>query len=192
LVQTRHGLCWLTDADALLTVLGRTGHHPTDRRFGITPHDRLGHLGRWGKTGTGQSTLLTHLMAQDLRARRGFMLIDPPGDLVETVLDRVPPARVHDTSSFHPAAVAYPLAFNPLAAIPGLAAHLHASGLLTVLKQAGPEFWGPRLAYVLHTSLLTLVSLPGTTLLDLHRLLSDPALRQRLVSRLTDPQLLQF
>jgi hypothetical protein len=34
---------------------------------------------------------------------------------------------------------------------------------------------------VLHTSLLTLVSLPGTTLLDLHRLLSAPALRQRLV-----------
>jgi hypothetical protein len=148
-----------TFADELLTVLGRTGHHHTNRLFGIKQRDRLGHLWMLGKTGSGKSTLLTHLMAQDLHARRGFMLIDPHGDLVETVLDLVPPARVIDTIYFHPADVAYPLAFNPLAAIPGITAHLQASGLLMVFKKAWPEFWGPRMEYVLHTRLLRLVSL---------------------------------
>src|SRR5919109_1729294 len=120
------------------------------------------------------------------------MLIDPHGDLVESVLDLVSPDRVADTIYFNPADAVYPLAFNPLAHIPGIPAHLQAAGLLAVFKKAWPEFWGPRMEYVLHTSLLTLVSLPGTTLLDLHRLLIDPAFRQQLVSRLTDPQLLQF
>jgi hypothetical protein len=67
-----------------------------------------------------------------------------------------------------------------------------ASALLSVLKKAWPEFWGPGLEYVLRSSLLTLFSLKGATLLDLHRLLVDADFRQRLVGRIRDPQLLQF
>jgi hypothetical protein len=39
---------------------------------------------------------------------------------------------------------------------------------------------------------LTLLRTPHATLLDLHRLLVDLPFRQQIVSRLTDPQLLQF
>jgi hypothetical protein len=46
--------------------------------------------------------------------------------------------------------------------------------------------------YVLRSSLLTLLRTPHATLLDLHRLLVDLPFRQQIVSRLTDPQLLQF
>ena len=46
--------------------------------------------------------------------------------------------------------------------------------------------------YVLRSSLLTLLRTPYATLLDLHRLLVDLPFRQQIVSRLTDPQLLQF
>jgi hypothetical protein len=61
-----------------------------------------------------------------------------------------------------------------------------------VLKKAWPEFWGPRLEYVLRSSLLTLFSITGTTLLDLHRLLVDADFRQTLVGWIREPQLLQF
>jgi hypothetical protein len=47
-----------------------------------------------GKTRAGKSTLLTNLIYEDMQAGRGLMVIDPPGDLVEALLDLVPPHRV--------------------------------------------------------------------------------------------------
>jgi Type IV secretion-system coupling protein DNA-binding domain len=175
-----------------LTILGKTDHHGHSHPFGITQADRLGHLWILGKTGTGKSTLLTRLIAADLHANRGLMLIDPHGDLVETMLDLVPPSRVVDTIYINPADTAYPFALKPIDTTAGLSPSLMASALLSVLKKAWPDFWGPRLEYVLRSSLLSLFSLKGATLLDLHRLLVDIEFRQRLVSRLRDPQLLQF
>jgi hypothetical protein len=175
-----------------LTILGKTGHHGHSHPFGITQADRLGHLWILGKTGTGKSTLLTRLIAADLYANRGLMVIDPHGDLVETILDLVPPSRVVDTIYINPADTAYPFALNPIDTTAGLSASLMASALLSVLKKAWPDFWRPRLEYVLRSSLLSLFCLKGATLLDLHRLLVDLEFRQRLVSRLKDPQLLQF
>jgi hypothetical protein len=61
-----------------LTGLGKTGHHGHARLFGITPSDRLGHVWILRKTGTGKSTPLIRLIAEDLHAGRGLMLIDPP------------------------------------------------------------------------------------------------------------------
>jgi hypothetical protein len=82
---------------------------------------------------------------------------------------------------------AYPFALNPIETTVGLSASLMASALLSVLKKAWPDFWGPRLEYVLRSSLLSLFNLQGATLLDLHRMLVDLDFRQRLVSRLKDP-----
>jgi hypothetical protein len=132
------------------------------------------------------------MIAADLHANRGLMVIDPHGDLVETILDLVPPSRVVDTIYINPADTAYPFALNPIDTTAGLSPSLMASALLSVLKKAWPDFWGPRLEYVLRSSLLSLFNLKGATLLDLHRMLVDLEFRQRLVSRLKDPQLLQF
>jgi hypothetical protein len=111
---------------------------------------------------------------------------------VETILDLVPPSRVLDTIYINPADTAYPFALNPIDTTAGLSPSLMASALLSVLKQAWPDFWGPRLEYVFRSSLPSLFNLKGATLLDLHRLLVNLECRQRLVSRLKDPQLLQF
>jgi hypothetical protein len=99
---------------------------------------------------------------------------------------------VPDTIYLNPADTAYPLALNPLDCTTGLSPSLVASGMLAVLKKTWPEFWGPRMEYVLRSSLLTLLRTPHATLLDLHRLLVDIPFRQQIISRLTDPQLLQF
>jgi hypothetical protein len=60
-----------------LTILGKTGHYGHARLFGITPSDCLGHVWIPGKTGTGKSTPLIRLIAEDMHAARGLMLIDP-------------------------------------------------------------------------------------------------------------------
>ena len=175
-----------------MSVLGESVYHGRRALIGITQPDRLGHMWVLGKTGTGKSTLLTNLIHADMQAGRGLMVIDPHGDLVETLLDLVPLHRVPETLYFNPADIAYPLAFNPLDCTTGLSASLVATGMLSVLKKTWPEFWGPRMEYVLRSSLLTLLSAPQTTLLVLHRLLVDLPFRQQIITRVTDPQLLQF
>jgi hypothetical protein len=125
-----------------LTILGKTGHHGHARLFGITPSDRLGHVWILRKTGMGKSTPLIRLIAEDLQAGRGLMLIDPRSDLVEAILDLVPPSRVADTIPFNPADMAYPLAFNPLARVPGIPAHLQAAGLFARLLPFSPSDYG--------------------------------------------------
>ncbi|MCB1970220.1 MAG: hypothetical protein KDG54_07425 [Geminicoccaceae bacterium] len=42
------------------------------------------------------STLLCHLIDQDMRVGKGVMLLDPHGDLFEDVLARVPGSRLED------------------------------------------------------------------------------------------------
>ena len=49
-----------------------------------------------GQTGTGKSTLLKHLIIQDIRAGRGVGFIDPHGDDVEDILNFIPRSRIED------------------------------------------------------------------------------------------------
>lgn len=175
-----------------LSILGETDYHGIHRRFVIKQADRLGHMYILGKTGTGKSTLLKNLITSDLVAGRGLMVIDPHGDLVEAILNLVPPHRLQDTIYFNPADTTYPMALNPLDRTAGLSPLLVVSGILGVLRKAWPEFWGPRMEYVLRSSLMTLLSFRGATMLDLHRLLVDAEFRRKIVARVTDPQLIQF
>jgi DNA helicase HerA-like ATPase len=46
----------------------------------LDPEERRRHLYIVGQTGTGKSTLLLNLIAQDLAAGEGFALLDPHGD----------------------------------------------------------------------------------------------------------------
>ena len=51
---------------------------------------RRRHLHLVGATGTGKTTLIKTLIAQDLAAGRGVALIDPLGHLADAVLGLVP------------------------------------------------------------------------------------------------------
>ena len=63
--------------------LGRTNWRDRRRLFGVQQRDRLMHLYAVGQTGTGKSTFLEYLIAQDMRAERGLAFLDPHGDTVE-------------------------------------------------------------------------------------------------------------
>ena len=46
------------------------------------------------KRGVGKSTLTETLARQDLEAGRGFVLVDPHGDLVESIAASIPPDQM--------------------------------------------------------------------------------------------------
>lgn len=175
-----------------LTILGQTNYRNVRRRFGIKPEDRRRHTYIVGKTGMGKSTLLLNCVVQDIRGGNGVAVLDPHGDLVERVLDYVPPRRINETIYFNPADAEYPIGFNPLYQPDRSQKHLVASGLVQVFKKIWAESWGPRLEYVLRNALLALLDGTGHTLLSITRMLADERFRAKVVAGIKDPVVRHF
>jgi len=68
------------------------GHSNLERSIwpGISIGDARHHLHVLGPTGTGKTTLLMRLILQDAAAGRGVAVLDPKGDLIRDLLDRLP------------------------------------------------------------------------------------------------------
>ena len=178
--------------NAKITILAQSNYRNTNNLFGIKEKDRGGHMYIVGKTGTGKSTLIENMVIADIMAGNGLALIDPHGDLADSILGHVPEGRVKDVIYFNPADIEYPIAFNPLETIHPDYHHLVASGLLSVFKKIWADFWGPRLEHILRNSILTLLAYQGSTLLDIPRLLTNKAFRLKVLVKITDPQLRDF
>jgi energy-coupling factor transporter ATP-binding protein EcfA2 len=175
-----------------VTVIAETNFRNQRRRFGIKRADRRAHVYIIGKTGTGKSTLIAHLAHQDLLHGEGFALLDPHGDLAEHVLRLLSQERQDDLIYFNVPNTAHPLAFNPLEAAEPRLRPLVASGLISVFKKMWAEFWGPRMEYILRNALLALLDVPGTTLLDVPRLLDDPDFRRYVLGFVRNDQVRRF
>ncbi len=157
-----------------------------ERPLALSVPDSLRHLHVIGPTGVGKSTLLLGLIAQDMAAGHGVVLIDPKGDLAADVLDRVPAGRVRDVVVLDPADEAYPAGFNLLAG-PTETSELLVDQLVGTLHNLWKSSWGPRTDDILRAALLTLVGQPGMTLCEVPLLLTDAGFRRRLVGRVDDP-----
>lgn len=142
---------------------------------------RRRHLYLVGQTGTGKSTLLLNLIAQDIATGAGLALLDPHGDLAEAALGHIEQSRANDFVYLNPADLAWPIGFNPLTCIPDDLKPLVADGIVAAFRHVWPEFWGPRLDYILTNTIRALLEVPGATLLMLPRFLIDDAFRVPLV-----------
>lgn len=109
------------------------------------PDDRRRHVAVLGKTGMGKSTLLLNLLASDIAAGRGVGLVDPHGDLADTVLHSVPKHRTNDVVLFDASDAAHPLSFNVVSCPRPEQRPLVASGIVGAFKKAYSDSWGPRL-----------------------------------------------
>jgi len=145
-----------------------------------------------GKTGTGKTTLIENMAISDIKSGNGLAIIDPHGDLTEDILDYVPKRRIEDVIYFNPGDLEYPIAFNPLEKVPLDSHHLVVSNIISVFKKIWSEFWGPRLEHILRHSLFTLLEYPGSTLLDLPRLLTDKEFRKGVLEHITHKQVKDF
>ena len=160
--------------------------------FGISPVDQRQHVYVIGKTGTGKSTLLRNMIIQHITLGHGVGLIDPHGDLAESLLDCVPPHRTNDVVVFDAGDTDHPLSFNVLdCPFPSLRP-LVASGVLSAFKKLYGDSWGPRLEHILRNALLALLDVPGTSLVSLLRLLSESRFRAEIANRVSDPVVRAF
>lgn len=166
-------------------VVGRATFPGAERPLALSVADSLRHLHLIGPTGVGKSTLLLNLIASDMRAGHGVVVVDPKGDLARDVLARVPTERVRDVIVLDPTDAERPIGFNMLASS-GAAPDLVVDQVVSIFRGLYSAFWGPRTDDVLRASLLTLATEPGMTLAEVPLLLTDEGFRRRLVGRLDD------
>lgn len=160
--------------------------------FGIKQVDRRRHVWTIGKTGTGKSTMIANMAIDDLKKGRGVAIIDPHGDLVETVLDYVPKSRINDVVYFNPADKDFPIHLNPLEVLNREEAELVVSGLMAIFTKVWANVWSARMEYILRNAFMTLSEVDGTTLEDVLKLLSDSKYRKNLLGKIKDESLIQY
>ncbi len=160
--------------------------------FGIRAIDRGKHMYVIGKTGMGKSTMLENMAIQDIQNGEGIAYIDPHGSTAEKLLDFVPHERIKDVIYFAPFDVDYPVGFNVMEDVGYERRHLVVSGLMGAFKRIWVDAWSARMEYILQNVLLALLEYPGSTLIDVNRMLTNKPFRAAVIEKITDPIVRDF
>ena len=163
----------------------------------IGTKDRRRHVYIIGQTGVGKSVLQENMAYQDMMDGRGFAFIDPHGDLVESLLGKVPKERVEDIIYFNPADMTNPIGLNMFEFdTPDQKDFLvqEAINMLYGLYDPGHTgIVGPRLEHIFRNCALLLMSDPaGGTFIDIPKCLIDPEFVKSKLKYVTDPQVIDF
>jgi hypothetical protein len=160
--------------------------------FGIKREDRRKHMYLVGKTGTGKSTVIANMAINDMRNGDGMAIVDPHGDLCNALLDYIPSFRINDVAYLDPSDLEYPFHINPLEIKNQAEKELISSGIVSIFYKLYHFSWGPRLEYILRNAILTLLSVPNSTLLAIPELLTNETYRAKVVEKMADPVLKNF
>jgi hypothetical protein len=169
------------------TVIGDSNFPGSNRPLALDVQARLRHAHLLGPTGYGKSTLMVNMITQDLEAGYGVIVLDPKGDLVQSVLERIPDHRLGDVVVLDPADSEMPVGLNPLQSIDRDHQEVVTENLVGLFKSLYRNSWGPRLDDILRAALLTLAGVKGSTLCEVPLILTDQNYRRRLVGRIDDP-----
>lgn len=173
-------------------VLGDNVHRGERQTARIPAKLRARHCYIAGASGTGKSTLLLNMIAQDIAAGHGVGVLDPHGDLIKAVLQHVPGDRVSDVVLFDPSDEEHPFALNILEAKESERDRI-VSETLMALERYFPASWGPRLERILTFTIHTVLeAIPGATLADVERMLVDESFRNETAAKTRTPRLRAF
>jgi hypothetical protein len=155
----------------------------TGRPVAVAVPDSRYHLHVLGPTGVGKSTFIAQMALADFNAGRGAVVIDPKGDLVDDILNRIPNGREDQVDLLDPHDQVPP----GLNVLEGADKELVVDQTVGIFHRVFERFWGPRTDDILRSALLTLTSASDTTLVDVPRLLTDEHWRRQLVRKIDDP-----
>ena len=165
-------------------LLGRNTFRGIETDIKIKEVDRRRHMYIIGKSGTGKSVLLNNLAIQDIERGHGVCVMDPNGDLIEDVLNRIPPERAEDVIVFSPSDIKRPIGLNLLEYDPRYPEQktfvinemIGIFDKLYDLKATG----GPMFEQYMRNALLLIMDSPetGSTLMEVSKVLADEDFRR--------------
>jgi hypothetical protein len=197
-IETPH-IFWLnakrSPASALIPTtglfMGNSRYRGQARPIYLSDDDRRRHVYTIGKTGTGKSEFLKAMIMQDIKNGKGLAVIDPHGDLINGVLPLIPPSRAEDVIVFDPSDTERPMGLNMLEASTEEQKHYVVTSIVGLMyKLYDPMktgIIGPRFEHAVRNAMLTVMSEPGNTFIEVVRVLTDSAFVQELLPKVTDP-----
>ena len=173
-------------------VLGTNEHQGKMVPVSLSTTQRLRHTHLIGATGTGKSTLLLSMIAQDIAQDTGCAVLDPHGDLIEKILAYIPDHRKHDVLIIDPADTEHPVGFNILSAHSEIEKDILSSDLVAAFRRQSTS-WGDQMGSVMANAILAfLESSKGGTLADLRRFLVEKSFRDTHLKTVTDPSIVYY
>ena len=173
------------------TFIGQGYYRGVKRPVYVGFEDRRRHIYIIGKTGTGKSVLLEDMAIQDIKAGYGVCVVDPHGDLIDEIVKHIPPQRAEDVIYFDPSDTERPMGLNLLEAKTEDQKHFLTTSIINLMyKLYDPQrtgIIGPRFEHAVRNAMLTVMSEPGSTFVEVVRVLTDPKYVQELLPKVQDP-----
>ncbi len=182
-------------------ILGINKHHGSETLIGLSKAERERHCYIVGGTGNGKTTMLLNAIVQDITSGKGIAVLDPHGDLAETILQHIPEERIKDVIYLNPDDLGHPIGINLLELKPGLSGDellrekdLVTESTISVMRKVFSEddSGGHRIEYVLRNAIQTALTMPDPTLFTIFELLTNKTFRKTAVSKLEDENLKNF
>jgi DNA helicase HerA-like ATPase len=158
--------------------LGTNFYRNKETAIAFQDPDRLRHMYMLGKTGVGKSTVFQNMCLQDIQNRHGVCFIDPHGESIEWLLQRIPQNRLEDVILFDPSDTQCSFGLNLLEAKEETEKDFLVAQTIEIFyKLFDPEktgIIGPQFEHWLRSAALTVMAGPeGGSLLEIPRLFVD-------------------
>jgi hypothetical protein len=171
--------------------IGYSDYRGIRRPVYVGNEDRLRHIYIIGKTGTGKSEFLKDMILQDIKAGKGLCFMDPHGQAIEDILKLIPPERAEDVIYFDPGDTERPMGLNLLEARTEDEKHFAATAVINMMYKLFDPYKtgivGPRFEHAVRNAMLTAMCEPGSTFVEIMRILTDSRFVQELLPKVTDP-----
>lgn len=181
-------------------VFAKNTYGGTSTDIGLNLEERRRHMYIIGATGTGKSTMLLSMIKQDMEHGKGICVIDPHGELIESVLALIPKNRIKDVIYFNPDDISFPVGLNILEIPADLSGdvllrekELIAESIISLFHKVwGEQYTGPRMEYILRNTIHTAFLVPNATLFTIYKLLINEDYRKEVTAKITDENLHDF
>ena len=181
--------------------LGENRYQGSTTLIGLSKAERERHVYIVGGTGNGKTTMLLYSILQDIKNGKGIAVIDPHGDLAETILESIPEDRIKDVVYLNPDDLEFPIGINLIEMDKTLTGDdlirqkdIITESTVSVMRKIFSEddSGGHRVEYILRNAIHTALTIEGSTIFTIFKLLTDDTYRRKVVWKLEDEDLKNF
>ncbi len=175
--------------------LGKSEFRNQEVDIFMDKEDRRRHMYILGTTGTGKSEFMKFMAIQDIKDGKGVAFIDPHGSAVQDIVQQIPEERMDDVIYFDPSSDR-PMGLNLLDVKTEKEKDIVINKFLDMLYELyDPNkqgIMGPQLERALRMSMLTAMSKPGGTMVEVVRLLTDQDFHKTYLPFIKDPMVTEY
>ncbi len=186
-------------------ILGNNTFGGVTTPIGLRLEERYRHIYILGATGTGKSTMLLHMITQDIQKGKGVLVVDPHGDLARMIASSIPQHRMKDVIYWYPRDIQYPFRLNLLELPEGLDENelaiqkeIIVEHIISIFRKvfskdlSSSDTNAIRIERVFRNALYTALELENPTLKTVFNILVDKDFREQAMTKLTNEELKKF